>query len=169
MTRGAGWSLLPERKLRGLRTKSQQTTESVSGRTTWWEERGSWRGPIVGHRSWSLFRPGGRALRWRTKIPTFGSGYLLEKAPPGMPARLSLNQYCCTSGSASPSCHPLQPHFSVALAFLSNSNDFLNPTRQSTFSCLRLAGRSAGPFFGPYAREASDLPPLSCSAGGAVC
>jgi hypothetical protein len=46
---------------------------------------------------------------------------------------------------------PCSPTSVWLQSFLSNSNDFLNPTRQSTFSCLRLAGRLVGPFFGPYA------------------
>src|SRR5260370_5475733 len=95
--------------MRRLRTKEQAfcTTTSLEG-------SGASRVPSAEFREWSPCRPPHPVhppqLSHHVAEPVYQHGIAL----PGVRARLSLDRCCFTSGSASPSCHPLHPHFGVA-------------------------------------------------------
>src|SRR5260370_17952893 len=130
--------------MRRLRTKEQAfcTTTSLGGSAAWIV-------PSAEFREWSPCRPRRPAHPPQLLHLVAESVYQHGIALLGVPMRLSLDRCCCTSGNASPSCHPLQPHIVWLDSFLINSNGYPNPTLQLPFSCPPPHHASAAPFSEP--------------------
>src|SRR6266478_997704 len=89
-----------------------------------------------------------------------------------MPVRLSLNLYCCTSGSASPSCHLLQPHFGVAMNpfWLRRAITLSKSTPARGISCLSPVDETlCPPFSGPCKVSVCDFLLPSWPADAEAC
>src|SRR5260370_30583148 len=119
--------------MRRLRTKEQAfcTTTSLGGSAAWIV-------PSAEFREWSPCRPPRPAHPPQLSHHVAESLYQHGIALLGVPARLSLDRCCCTSGNASPSCHPLQPHIVWLESFLTTSSCYRHPPRRSCFSFLPL-------------------------------
>src|SRR5260370_36887594 len=130
--------------MRRLRTKEQAfcTTTSLGGSAAWIV-------PSAEFREWLPCQPPRPAHPPQLLHHVAESVCQHGIALLGVPMRLSLDRCCCTSGNASPSCHPLQPHILRLESFMINSNGYPNPTRQLAFSCSRLDQPSAAPFSEP--------------------
>jgi len=107
--------------------RSKESLAGTPGRRFRVDTRTRLRGVIVGEGGLrcSEGAPSAEFREWRLPDHTSGppsqllhhvaeSVYQHGIALPGVPARLSLDRCCCTSGNASPSCHLLQPHIGLS-------------------------------------------------------